>query len=270
MLKKLAVLMICMFIFTMVCGCDNDSKSKTDTENTDESTTVVTTEATTEATAEVTTEVATQSTTETTAEVTTSQPATSKVTVVPSTAQPATTSAAEKSNKKQQTKPEETKPKEQETKSNPNSSVSKPRIKNSSVSKPRETAKSKPKNSYTNYNNYRSDLYKVTVKPKYVRYSGKKIIADCYITNGLGCTVNNICVNNFKLRDNKKKVICSADFGTLENVTISPYSYVEWTFTFRADCVDNSKASLKKLSWGSNITFDYKYQYGYYYGYYCW
>lgn len=275
-MSKKSVLILALVIVLSVSGCSYyDGDNKKSSKNTTQITVQPTTQSETDAITTipgiepVTAETTVQSETQTTVQLTTVQPTTQQQTST--TVQPTTVPDKQKTTNKKKESTAKTKKKtskkkttKEKTENGKNTSVSKPE--KTSVSKSDKSAVKRPKNSYYNSKNYKCTNYnRIVIKPKYVRYSGNEIIAECYIVNGFNCTVKNISVKSFKLYDSKKKVICSAEFGKLSKVKIDAYGHIDWRFVFRADCVKNKKASLKKLSWGSTSTFDYEYNTYYYY-----
>ena len=111
-------------------------------------------------------------------------------------------------------------------------------------------------NYFRNENNNYYDNNAVSVRPRYVYWQDGKLIAECFVINGFGHAVHNIRVESLSF-SNHTTNIASASFGTLENVTLAPYTHVIWTFEFSADCVSAYGADLSYLSCEYSVNNNY-------------
>lgn len=112
------------------------------------------------------------------------------------------------------------------------------------------------KNYFLNENNNFYDANAVSVRPKHVYWNNGTLIAVCYVVNGFSHPVFNVNVKSLKL-SNKNGVIASASFGVLKDVVINPYSHVEWTFKFPAECIEKYGADITSLIYHSSVENDY-------------
>ena len=83
----------------------------------------------------------------------------------------------------------------------------------------------------------------VTVIPKNLYWDNGKLVALCYVVNGYSYSVTNISVDSLSFQ-NDNVTIASGNFGVLNGLTLKPYYYSEWTFTFSPDAVENAFADL--------------------------
>jgi SLAP domain-containing protein len=100
------------------------------------------------------------------------------------------------------------------------------------------------------------DANSISIKPRYVYWDGGKLVAECFVINGFGHTVYNINVKSLSFA-NPDGDIASAAFGSMDGVTIAPYSHVIWTFTFGEDCVVSPGADLSSLKYKSSTSNSY-------------
>ena len=111
---------------------------------------------------------------------------------------------------------------------------------------------------FLNELNYAPDLNQVTVKPGYVRYEDGRLIADCFVINGMtNKTVYNIRVNSLEFYDRNGQLIAGASFGALDDLVLGPNQYVVWTFSFSGDAVANALADLSYLDCRSETDYYY-------------
>ncbi len=108
-------------------------------------------------------------------------------------------------------------------------------------------------NFFLNENNNFYDQNAISVRPKYVYWYDGKLVAKCFVVNGFNHPVYNINVKNLTFK-NKDGLIAEGSFGTLNGVTLQPYTHVEWTFTFSSDCVAKYAADLTELIYESNVS----------------
>ena len=108
-------------------------------------------------------------------------------------------------------------------------------------------------NYFLNENNNFYDQNAVSVRPKYVYWYDGKLIAECFVVNGFNHPVYNINVKSLSL-SNADGLIAEGSFGSLEGVTLQPYTHVVWTFTFSADCIAKYGADITSLIYNSNVS----------------
>lgn len=102
------------------------------------------------------------------------------------------------------------------------------------------------KNEFINEQNFAYDLNSVSVKPRHVWWENGSLVAECFVTNGFSHTVYDVEVKSLSLANNQG-LIAEAAFGSLQGVTIAPYSYVIWAFRFAPEHVSASGAELSEL-----------------------
>lgn len=112
-----------------------------------------------------------------------------------------------------------------------------------------------PQNYFLNKNNFAPDLNNVSVKPGYVRYENGKLVADCFVINGLNAIVHDITVESLSFCDANDRVIASASFGELQGVALGPNQYIVWTFSFGPETIENFSADLSILSWDCKTSY---------------
>lgn len=87
----------------------------------------------------------------------------------------------------------------------------------------------------------------LTIRPAYVYWQDGKLIAECYIINGFSHSVFNINVKEITLANSDGVIASGAGFGICNGLTLAPYTYARWTFTFSGDSVINYGADLSRL-----------------------
>ena len=108
-------------------------------------------------------------------------------------------------------------------------------------------------NFFLNNNNNFYDQNAVSVRPKHVYWENGKLVAKCFVVNGFNHPVFNIEVKNLSF-SNKDGLIAEGAFGKLNGVTLQPYTHIEWTFTFPADCIAKYGADITSLIYNSNVS----------------
>lgn len=93
--------------------------------------------------------------------------------------------------------------------------------------------------------NYTYNKGAVHVMPYEVYYSGDKLVAKCYIANGLNKNIYQMNRVDIKI-DNGKYLIAEGSFsgGDLNTCYIGSNQYVTWTFTFSGNAVKKMGADL--------------------------
>lgn len=107
-------------------------------------------------------------------------------------------------------------------------------------------------NFFLNNNNNFYDQNAVSVRPKHVYWENGKLVAKCFVVNGFNHPVFNINVKKLSF-SNKDGLIAEGVFGKLNGVTLQPYTHVEWTFTFSADCIAKYGADITSLIYNSSV-----------------
>ena len=107
-------------------------------------------------------------------------------------------------------------------------------------------------NYFLNENNNFYDKNAVLVRPKYVYWHDGKLVAQCFVVNGFDHPVFNINVKKLSF-SNKDGLVAEGAFGKLNGVTLQPYTHVEWTFTFSADCIAKYGADITELIYRSSV-----------------
>lgn len=98
-------------------------------------------------------------------------------------------------------------------------------------------------NVFYNPNNTAYDMNALSIKPGRVYYEGDTLVAECFVINGFNHNVFNISVTELSFA-NEDGAIASASFGDLQGLTLAPYTYAVWTFTFGPDCIERQGADL--------------------------
>jgi hypothetical protein len=102
--------------------------------------------------------------------------------------------------------------------------------------------------------NYRSSEYDVSINPRYVRWEGGELVAECYIINNLDVAITDITVESIYI-EGENGPICAGSFGKLEDLTIEGCSYVRGVFRFPAEAVTDPGADLDPLLVKSALSF---------------
>ncbi len=97
----------------------------------------------------------------------------------------------------------------------------------------------------------------VSIKPAYVYWEDGKLIAQCYVINGFNYNVYNIEVKELTFSNGDGVIASGAGFGVCEGLTLAPFTYATWTFTFSGDSVINYGANLSHLFWSTSINNSY-------------
>ncbi len=92
----------------------------------------------------------------------------------------------------------------------------------------------------------------LTIRPKYVRWEGDMLVADCFVINGLDKPVYNISVGELTFTN-----LASAAFGEMEGAVIEARSYIVWTFYFNEDTVQQVNGDLSSLEWYFAVDYSY-------------
>ena len=108
-------------------------------------------------------------------------------------------------------------------------------------------------NVFVSDNNIVFEENALTVRPKYVYWNEGKLVAECFVINGFYTTASNIKINSLTFA-NADSNLADATFGQLNNVTISPRSYLVWIFVFEENVVSNVGADLSFLRCGYDTT----------------
>ncbi len=109
-----------------------------------------------------------------------------------------------------------------------------------------------PNNYFINNSNVVFEDNALTIRPKYVRWEGDMLVADCFVINGLDKPVYNISVGELTFTN-----LASAAFGKMEGAAIEARSYIVWTFYFNADTVQQLYGDLSSLE--CHFAVDYSY-----------
>lgn len=112
------------------------------------------------------------------------------------------------------------------------------------------------KNEFFNDSNNFYENGQVNIRPRYMYWDGNILVAECYVINGLDTPVTNIVVNDLDF-SNASGLIADAQFGTLQDVTLQPYTHILWTFKFGSDVVLQAGGDLSSISYHSNVSFDH-------------
>lgn len=107
-------------------------------------------------------------------------------------------------------------------------------------------------NFFLNNNNNFYDQNAISVRPKHVYWENGKLVAKCFVVNGFNHPVFNINVKKLSF-SNKDGLIAEGVFGKLNGVTLQPYTHIEWTFTFSADCIAKYGADITSLIYNSSV-----------------
>ena len=110
---------------------------------------------------------------------------------------------------------------------------------------------------FTNDTSYESaPMGEVSIQPKYVYWNGDMLVAVCFVVNATDYTVTNVDLELLEFAGPTGD-LASATFGILEDLTLEPMTYDEWTFQFDADCIYEFGADLSSLDTHSSIAYDY-------------
>lgn len=102
-------------------------------------------------------------------------------------------------------------------------------------------------NVFRNDSNIVFEEKQLTIRPKYVRWEGDVLVADCFVINGLYETVYNISVNQLSFANREQGTLADGGFGLMNGASIAPRSYIVWTFSFSADAVAQAGGDLSSL-----------------------
>lgn len=119
---------------------------------------------------------------------------------------------------------------------------------------PTQPETTEAKNEFFNdQNNFYSEG-EVSIRPRHLYWDGDVLVAQCFVINGLNEKVSKIKVDQLKF-GNDDGVIANAQFGELEDLTLSPYCHVLWTFYFGEDVVEMVDADLSSLNYYSSVSY---------------
>lgn len=95
----------------------------------------------------------------------------------------------------------------------------------------------------------------LVIQPYHVYYEGDELVVVSYIMNGTEKKVRNIDVKSMTLIQDEKTV-AAAGFGKLEDLSLSPNKYVEWSFRFPKDTIFAEEIDFYGLEIKTNSSYE--------------